>query len=279
MKNSILAANNLSEFEREDEKDKVLMLPLSAILPKSGGRRSVIDENELWELSYSIKTYGVVQPVLVKALGMGTYELLAGERRIKAARLAGLKSVPALVYTNDDSDTSLVLMAVLENVQRVNLSLVDEARVYMDIMTKFRLSFSQLAKKLGKQPYDIESKVKILELPEEVLKKLDEYNLSVFHAHSFLKIKNRELLKKAVTNVCVRQFDAQQTESYVENLLQSDGQGLAKACTVKDVKILTNTISQIASMLKKIGNSDAVTINENGSVTEFTIRVPKTSVG
>ena len=272
-----LCTNDFSTKTQKNTESDVRQLPINSIVTKPGKNNSAITEEELWGLSYSIKTYGVVQPVIVKSIGMGTYELLAGERRIKAARLAGLSSVPALVYENEEKDNSLLLMTFLENVKRANLSLVDEARAYKDIMNQFGISAQRLAVKLGKQPYEIESKVEILLLPDYALEKIDEYRLSVFHARSLLKIKNPELLKKALTAICVRRFDAKQTESYVDNLIANCDELPSRSFSVKDVKILTNTIMQIAHMLKKCGDSETVTINETGNSTEFTLKIPKTS--
>lgn len=275
MTNTVFSAQNLSGFERKKEAERVLMLQISSILPKKGAGRREIDEKELWELAYSIKTYGVVQPVIVKCLGMGTYELIAGERRIKAACLAGLKTVPAVVFENSEEDNNLFLLAVLENVQRTNLTLTEEARAYKDIMEQFEMSAEKLGKKLGKQPYEIESKVEMLKLPEYVLKKIDEYGLSVFHAHQFLKIKDAEILKKAVTAVTVRGFDVCRTENYINRLISETAEMPKNSFCVRDIKILTNTIGQIAAMLKKCGNDDAVSVTEKGNTTEFTIKVPK----
>lgn len=269
--------NNICAKVQKPSHGDVRQLPINSIVSKSNSKKSKITEEELWGLSYSIKTYGVVQPVIVKSIGMGTYELLAGERRIKAARLAGLTSVPALVYENEEKDNSLLLMTFLENVKRSNLSLIDEARAYADILNQFDISAERLAVKLGKQPYEIESKVEILELPDYVLEKIDEYKLSIFHAHSLLKIKNPELLKKALTNICVRQFDAKQTESYIDNLIANHEDFPSSQFSVKDVKILTNTIMQIAQMLKKCGDSETVKINDTDNSTEFTLKIPKTS--
>ena len=275
MTNLVIDVNYVTDYSKK-EAEKVLTLPISSILPKKNGRRSSVNDDELWELSHSIKTYGIVQPVIVRALSMGTYELIAGERRIKAARLAGLKSVPCLVYENSCEDNSLILMSVLENVQRVNLSLVEEAKIYGDIVNRFGLDAQKLAKRLGKEPYEIEEKLKILTLPEEILKKMEEYNLSIFHAHSFLKIKDRALLTKAVTNVCVRHFDADKTEEYINDLLKEKEDLKLGNGSVLDVKILTNTINQIAKLLKNLGVDEALTINEEGASTEFIIKIPKT---
>lgn len=258
--------------KEENEAEKVYNLSIDSILPKKNGKRTSCDD-ELWELSHSIKTYGIVQPVIVKSLGMGVYELLAGERRINAARLAGLKSVPALVYQNDEKDNSLVLMAVLENVQRVNLSLVDEARIYDEIINKFEIDVNKLSKKLGKSPYEIESKIEILKLPDDVLKQIDEYKLSLFHARSFLKIKDTAILKSAVNTVCIRQFDEKRTESYVDELLRKS-EISNSGCGVKDVKILTNTLKQIVEILAKTEGAGKVSISDLGDATEFKIILP-----
>lgn len=276
MTNSILAVNNLKKFEEKEHAEGVVNLPISSILPRKSGKDGEISDNELWELSYSIRAYGIVSPIIVKPLAMGTYQLIAGQKRIKAASLAGLKTVPCLVYENEKKDNALILMTVIETAKNIKLTLVNEAKMYQEIITQFDLSAEELAKKLGRQTCDIESKIELLALPEFVLEKIDEYSLSVLHGHCFLKISDTALLKKAVNTVCVRRFDASQTESYIDNLLKSEEKtSLSGVFSLKDAKILTNTLSQVAAMLKKIGDESLVKISERDNLTEFVLTVPK----
>ena len=274
MQNTVRAVGDYNGFKESggDGEKRVVMLPIDKILPKTGVRRSERDENGLWELSYSIKLYGVVQPIIVKRLGMGTYELIAGERRMRAARLAGLVRIPALIYENENNN--LVMLAIVENVQRASLSLVDEARAYCDIMERFSLSPSALAKKLGKPPYEVESKAEIMKLPEDIITVVEQYGLTLFHARALLKISDAELLRSAAASIVAGGMSAAEAEAYVERLLADTVRPTVKF-KLKDAKILTNTLRQIINMLKESDCEDAVRVNDRGIYSEVVLKIPK----
>jgi ParB family chromosome partitioning protein len=216
----------------------------------------------------------VVQRVIVRKLGMGVYELIAGERRLRASKLAGIRSIPAIIYEAEHS--SLMMMTVIENLQRSNLNFVEEAKSYDNMIRQFGFTEEELAKKLGKNPYEVANRLRILTLPREVIQKLAEHNLTQYHANSLLRLKDGELQKEVADIIISRGFDVAQTDAYVDKLISKNGgKPGAHICKLQDVRILTNTIKQISELLNRSGIGSCVQVRDAEGSTRYTIVVPK----
>lgn len=252
---------------------KVMRLPIDTILPNPNQSRQVFDDSELWQLSYSIRTYGVMQPVIVRRLGMGVYELIAGERRLRASKLAGKKTIPAILF--EASHDAAVVMNMVENTQRSNLNFVEEAKSYDHYLRRYGYTVQELAKKLGKNPFEIENKVRILQLPPEVVQKLSGHNLTEFHANALLRLKDKELQKELVDIIISRGFDVAQTDAYVDKLLSGRMFGKRGAKVVRNEKIVPNTLEQLAAMLNQSGIASVYRSRELKNSTQYTITVAK----
>ncbi len=185
----------------ENSKDEVVYLYLDDIIPNRFQPREVFDEKALKELAVSIREHGVIQPIIVRSVN-GKYEIIAGERRYKATALAGLTKIPAIIRDLDDKESSKV--ALLENLQRKNLSPIEEARTFQKILEIDQMTQEELAKTMGKSQSSVANKLRLLSLPDEVQEALLKEQISERHARCLLNIpdvaKQKEMLKKVINN-------------------------------------------------------------------------------
>ena len=185
----------------ENTNDQVVQLYLDDIIPNRFQPREVFDEKALKELAVSIKEHGVIQPIIVRNV-KGKYEIIAGERRYKASALAGLTKIPAIIRELDDKESSKV--ALLENLQRKNLTPIEEARTYQKILEIDQMTQEDLAKTMGKSQSAVANKLRLLSLPDEVQDSLLKEQISERHARALLNIpdskKQTEMLKKIIAN-------------------------------------------------------------------------------
>ena len=182
-------------------RDEVEDVPLSLVSPNPFQPRRAFDEAELEELANSVKAKGVLQPILVRKLGDGGYELIVGERRWRAAKLAGLKKIPAIVRPATDAEA--MEMALIENLQRKDLNPVEAARAYQRLMKEFGLTQETVARTLGKERPSIANTVRLLSLQPEVQAWVESDQLSLGHAKVLLAVSDPEqqvrLGRRAVT--------------------------------------------------------------------------------
>lgn len=185
----------------ENNHDQVVQLYLDDIIPNRFQPREVFDEKALKELAVSIKEHGVIQPIIVRNV-KGKYEIIAGERRYKASALAGLTKIPAIIRDLDDKESSKV--ALLENLQRKNLTPIEEARTYQKILEIDEMTQEELAKTMGKSQSAVANKLRLLSLPDEVQDSLLKEQISERHARALLNIpdskKQTEMLKKIIND-------------------------------------------------------------------------------
>jgi ParB family chromosome partitioning protein len=174
-------------------------LPVDAIRPNPRQPRKRFDSDAGNGLAESVRAQGVVQPVIVRSRAAGGYELIAGERRWRAARAAGLKTVPAVVRDADDRET--LLLGLVENVARENLSPVEEARAYAMLLDEFRLGLGEVAEKVGKSKPAVSNRVRLLELPEDVLGMLERKQLTEGHARAVLAVPDHEARRKLAREI------------------------------------------------------------------------------
>ena len=193
----------------ETPKDEIKMVKIDELRSNPYQPRKVFDETALQELAASIKEHGVFQPIIIKKSIKG-YEIIAGERRVKASKLAGLDEIPAII--RDFSDDEMMEIALLENLQRENLNAIEEANAYKKLLETLELTQEQLSNRLGKSRSHITNMIGLLNLPEEVQKLLSSKEISAGHARIISKLENEEqqisLAKKLVDEgLSVRQLE------------------------------------------------------------------------
>lgn len=204
----------------EATKDEIVEINLSELRSNPYQPRKIFDEDALKELSESIKNYGVFQPIIVKKSIKG-YDIIAGERRVKASRLAGMATIPAIV--RDFSDEQMMQIALLENLQRENLTAIEEATAYKDIINALQITQEELARKLGKSRSHITNMIGLLRLPDNVQDMILKNELSMGHARVLSKLENdndiKELADKVKEdNLSVRELEKEVNSTYKRNV-------------------------------------------------------------
>lgn len=203
---ALFAANHY-EDDREDE---LLILPISKVEPREDQPRLRFDEDALQELSDSIAQYGLIQPITVRKLENGYYQIIAGERRWRASRMAGLKEVPVRVIEADDRRTAE--LALVENLQREDLNPIEEARGYQSLMHDFGLTQEETARSVGRSRPAVANSLRLLSLTPPVMELVENGELSAGHARALIPIENHELQLQAAQEVIKKSLSVRKTE-------------------------------------------------------------------
>ena len=205
----------------EEETKGSLMVKISLIEPNRDQPRKDFNEEELQELAESIKNYGVLQPLLVQKKGT-SYELIAGERRWRAAKLAGLKEVP--VVLREYSKQQAMEIALIENVQRADLNPIEEAQAYQQLVKEFHLTQEEIAARVSKNRATITNAMRLLKLDEEIQNLLIKGAISSGHARAILSLEDKQLQKKAAKEVLDRRLSVRETEKLVKRLARASAE-------------------------------------------------------
>ncbi len=199
----------------EDEGSKYFSCPIEEIKPNGHQPRKTFTPARLEELAASIKEKGILQPLVVRKM-KGHYELVAGERRWRAAQKAGLREVPVVIQ--DVSDDIAVEMALIENIQREDLNAVEEAEAYHALMDRFSLSQDEMAKRVGKDRSTVANSLRLLKLPEELKKDIVEERLTMGHARALLALDAPETMKKVRGDILKGHLSVRATENLVKKI-------------------------------------------------------------
>ena len=189
-------------------------LNLADIRPNPFQPRTEFDEEALSELAASIKAIGIVQPITVRAVEEGKYEIIAGERRFRASKLAGLSTIPA--YIRKTEDDSLLVLALIENIQREDLNPIEEAQAYKRLLTEFHLKQDEVAERVSKSRAAVTNSIRLLKLNEDVQRMVVDEMISTGHARALLAVENPE----EQYNLAQRIFDEKLSVREVEKLVK-----------------------------------------------------------
>ena len=221
-------------------------LPISKVEPRPNQPRVNFDEEGLQELSESIREHGVLQPLTVRDIGDGYYQIIAGERRWRAARMAGLTEVPARVIEADDRRA--MELALVENLQREDLNPVEEARGYKTLMEEYGLTQEEVAQRVGKTRPAVANATRLLVLPEMVLKMLEEGTLSAGAARALIPLEDPELIQEAAEKIVQEALSVREVERLVKRLLSEEETGRRRK---KDAGGIQDYIAELESRLTK----------------------------
>lgn len=259
-------------FTKKNE-PSLKLLPPDAIAPNPSQPRQNFSQQELGELAASIRQVGLLQPLTVRSVP-GGWELVAGERRLRAAVLAGLEQVPCLVTQADDSRSAL--LALVENLQRQDLDFWEEALALDKLITLGGLSQEAAARQLGKSQSAVANKLRLLKLPEEVLGTLRDAHCTERHARALLRLEDPGQQRQAAAYIVEHSLNVAQTEEYVERLLQpAKAKGRAPVYFIRDVRLFLNTVKRGLSMMNAAGVDARCGREETESEILLTIRIPK----
>lgn len=203
----------LEDIENGKDQRSQLMIPVSEIRPNPYQPRKIFNKEALEELSLSIQQHGVFTPILVKKSISG-YELITGERRWRASKMANLEEIPAIVVDFDDQQ--MMEVALLENVQREDLNVIEEAKAYEQLIQRLNYTQEQLAHRIGKSREHITNTLRLLRLPEEVQEKVTSKQLSMGHARALLGLKDEELMKKIAKQTIQQGLSVRKVEQLVK---------------------------------------------------------------
>ena len=261
------------------EEKKVMEIPIDSIVPNPYQPRRVFSQSALEELSESIKVYGILQPITVRNKGNEEYELVAGERRLRASKLAGRATIPAII--NNMSDESSAVLALLENLQREDLNFIEEAMGYENLIKEHSFTQQQLAGKLGKNQSTTANKLRILRLPTDIKIKLVEHGLTERHARALLKLPEESLMRDVLDKVIKSDLNVKKTEKLIADILEelkNPKDSDDKKQNVKGImgmRIYLNTIKQAYEAITNTGLEAKYKEVDKGDHIEVVVRIPK----
>ena len=250
------------------ETGRIIFLPARSIRPNPSQPRKVFRQEALEELADSIRRHGILQPLSVRRVD-NVYELIAGERRLRAAQLAGLTELPCLVLRMDDKESGMA--AMVENLQRQDLDYIEEAVGISRLMNQWDMSQEQAARLLGKSQSAIANQLRILRHSDIILATLREANLSERHARALLKLPTDEQKLAAVTEILRQNMSVARAESYIDSLLSQKNTKASQA----NVNTFLNSLNQSLSKIQRCGIGAISERRETDSQIVVTITIPK----
>ena len=255
----------------------ILYLRTDELQPNPVQPRTVFDEDSLAELAESIRSYGILHPLTVRRRA-GRYELVAGERRLRAARLAGLREVPCVLMDVNMEDAGLI--ALIENLQRRDLDFLEEANGIRQLIRMFGMSQEEAARRLGKSQSAVANKLRILKLPEDLLETLRERGLSERHARALLRLPDDESRRAALQRIIDRDMTVAAAESYIETLLAQKETGEEPAegkrsFVMRDLRLFLNSVTRSLELMRQGGVAADMQKRETPEALILTISIPK----
>ena len=253
----------------------ILYLRTDEISPNPVQPRTVFEDEALRELSESIRSYGILNPLTVRRRA-GRYELVAGERRLRAAKLIGLREVPCMLIDVNMEDAGLI--ALVENLQRRDLNFLEEANGIRQLIRMFGMSQEEAARRLGKSQSAVANKLRLLKLPEDVLETLRDRGLTERHGRALLRLPDEESQRAALGKIIEKDMTVAAAESYVDELLAAGAQPPAAAkrtFVMKDVRLFLNTMDRSVDLMRSGGVDASIRREESDEALTVTICIPK----
>ena len=250
------------------ETGRVIFLPIRSIHPNPAQPRKILREEALQELTDSIRRHGILQPLSVRRCAAG-YELIAGERRLRAADMAGLTDIPCIVMTMDDKESGMA--AMIENLQRQDLDFIEEAAGIARLMAAWSMSQEQIARILGKSQSAVANKLRLLKHSQCVLDALRKNDLTERHARALLKLRSDQEKLAAISAISRQAMSVAQTEKYIEQLLSNTADKPAKV----NINAFLTNLQQSLQRIQLSGVCAVSERRETDSQIVLTITIPK----
>lgn len=280
--NRLFGLGDKSSSQSEDEteayqSDEVVHLPIDKIKPNRYQPRTIFNEEKIKELAQTIRTHGMIQPIVVRELEDGEYELIAGERRWRAVQTLEWEEISAIIREMTDAETASV--ALIENLQREELTVIEEAFAYAQLLDIHSLTQEALAQRLGKNQSTIANKLRLLKLPENVQQALLNKTITERHARALIKLKEPEQQAKLLETIIEQDLNVKQTEERITKMNQPENEPKKKRPKLKgvnkDVRIAMNTIRQSLNMVSDTGLDVESKEQELDDYYQITIKIPK----
>ena len=253
------------------EKVMITDIPIDIIRPSRYQPRVKFDEEALYELAESIKENGLIQPITVRQVD-NYYEIIAGERRLRACKMAGMSTIPC--YIMSPSDNQAAQMALVENVQREDLTAIEEAQAYVQLMRQADITQEEVAKRVGKSQSAVANKIRLLNLADPIQQAVIDKTITERHARALLKLDNAKQLS-ALDEITKKNLNVRQTERYIENVLNPSKTKSRSQGYTQNIQIGMNSVNRCLRMIKDMGiRVDSETKESDEEVTVI-IRFPK----
>jgi ParB family chromosome partitioning protein len=265
-------------FTEKTLTDEVKQIPLNQIVPSPYQPRTIFDDDKIDELSQTIKTHGLIQPIVVRVRNE-KFEIIAGERRFRAAKKLGMETMPGII--RDFNDSQAASIALIENLQREGLTAIEEAIAYQQLIELHELTQESLAQRLGKGQSTIANKLRLLHLPEEAKQYLMLRKITERHARALLVLDNADLQMKILNEIVEKDLNVKQTEFRVKQVIESLNTGKnqkdkpKRFSYSKDVRLALNTIRQSVDMVVSSGMNIVTDETDHDDFYEIVIKIPK----
>ena len=255
--------------------NKILNIPVSQIKPNINQPRTEFNQEALNELADSISQNGILQPLTVRKLGKNDYELISGERRLRASKIAGLSQVPCIVIVVSDEKSAV--LALLENLQRQDLSFFEQAQGISKLISIFNLRQEDIATKLGKSQSTIANKIRLLKLTQSQQDNIIKSGLTERHARALLRIGDENRRDIALKAIISRELNVAQAEHYIDKIvveLQKDSHKAKRLSLIKDIRLFLNTVDHAVNTMREAGIFVESNRQTQDEYIEYTIKIP-----
>lgn len=265
--------------EEEYNQDEIVHISINEIRPNRYQPRTIFNQEKIEELAQTLHTHGMIQPIVVRQVTDSDkkYEIIAGERRFRAVTFLGWKKIPAIIRQLNDKETASI--ALIENLQREELTVIEEANAYQQLLTIHELTQEALAQRLGKSQSTIANKLRLLKLPEAIQQAIMDKSITERHARALIMLKDQDKQEKLLAEIIDNHLNVKQTEARIEKMLSTDRpkkKARFKGFN-KDIRIAMNTIRQSIDMISDTGVDLETEEEDLEDYYQFTIKIPKTN--
>ncbi len=252
---------------------EIYNIPQAMIVPNPNQPRKRFDYDELENLAQSIRENGILQPITVRKREDKKYELVSGERRLRAARLVGMVKIPSIVINIDDKNSAM--FSIIENLQRQSLNFFEEAEAIEKLVGVYAMSREEVAQKLGLAPSTVSNKLRILRLPEEMRFELARSGLTESHARALLMLEDDNQRARALSIIVDRHLNVAESERMINQMINRNNRSRNPLRGIRDVRLFINTLNHAVDTIRRAGVEADAARSETEEYIEYVVRIPK----
>lgn len=252
---------------------EIYNIPQAMIVPNPNQPRKRFDYDELENLAQSIRENGILQPITVRKREDKKYELVSGERRLRAARLVGMVKIPSIVINIDDKNSAI--FSIIENLQRQSLNFFEEAEAIEKLVGEYAMSREEVAQKLGLAPSTVSNKLRILRLPEEMRFELARSGLTESHARALLMLEDDNQRARALSIIVDRHLNVAESERMINQMINRNNRSRNPLRGIRDVRLFINTLNHAVDTIRRAGVEADAARSETEEYIEYVVRIPK----
>ena len=252
---------------------EIYNIPQAMIVPNPNQPRKRFDYDELENLAQSIRENGILQPITVRKREDKKYELVSGERRLRAARLVGMVKIPSIVINIDDKNSAM--FSIIENLQRQSLNFFEEAEAIEKLVGEYAMSREEVAQKLGLAPSTVSNKLRILRLPEEMRFELARAGLTESHARALLMLEDDNQRAKALSIIVDRHLNVAESERMINQMINRNNRSRNPLRGIRDIRLFINTLNHAVDTIRRAGVEADAARSETEEYIEYVVRIPK----